>query len=249
MGSKNAASAALRWSRHRLDAVRSLSPAAIVALTLAFVIGGAGLAGAATGGNFILGKANAESSAASLSNSAGTPLALSAPSGKAPLAVNRNVMVKNLNAQYVGGLSAASLQVTGGDGFTPRGADTPFLSYTKIAATGPLPAGTYYVTATALLNVNSSDHAGFCYIAKASNPGGVISIGGGEQIGYVQAAETAAVSVAAGDALQEWCYADGTVSGSYAFNAGITAIRVLSSSGTPPATAVRPGSATTWSGK
>jgi hypothetical protein len=91
MGSKNAAVAALRWSRHCLGAVRSLSPAAMIVLTLAFLIGGAGLADAATGGNFILGKANSESSAASLSSSAGTPLALSAPPGKAPLAVNRNV--------------------------------------------------------------------------------------------------------------------------------------------------------------
>jgi hypothetical protein len=150
-------------------------------------------------------------------------------------------MVKNLNAQYVGGLSAASLQATGGDGFTPLGTNTPLLSFTKIVSTGPLAAGTYYVTATALLHVVAGDNAGFCYVAKASNPAGAISLGGNEQIGYVQAAETAAVSVAAGGAFQEWCYADGNVSGSYAANAGITAIRVLSSSGTPAASTVRTG--------
>jgi len=183
------------------------------------------------------------SSAASLSTSAGTPLALSAPSGKAPLAVNRNVMVSNLNAQYVSGLGAASLQATGGDGFTPPGTNTHFSSPTVVAKTGPLPAGTYYVTATALLVVNSGNNAGLCYIAKASSPNSTISLGGGNQTGYVQAAETAAVSVAAGDALQEWCYSHSYVSGPFATDAGITAIRVLSSSGTPPASAVRPGSA------
>jgi hypothetical protein len=72
VGSKNIMVAVLRWSGCRLGALRSLSPAAVAALTLAFVIGGAGLADAATGGNFILGKANSESSTASLSNSAGT---------------------------------------------------------------------------------------------------------------------------------------------------------------------------------
>jgi hypothetical protein len=243
MGNKNAVVAALRWSRRRLGTVRSLSPA-VIALMLALVIGGAGLADAATGGTFILGKANAESSTASLSDSAGTPLALSAPSGKAPLSVNRNVMVKNLNAQYVGGLSAASLQATGGDGITPPGAGIGLTSGTVVAKTGPLQAGTYYVTATALLSVYPGNTGAFCYITKASNPNSGLSTGGGDQTGYMQADETAAVSVAAGDALQEWCYIFGNASGSFAYNAGIIAIRVLSSSGTPPVSAVRPGSAT-----
>ena len=243
MGSKNAA-AALRWSRHRLGAVRSLSPAAVIALTLALVIGGAGLADAATGGSFILGRANSESSTASLSNSKGTPLSLSAPSGKAPLAVNRNVLVKNLNAQYVGGLSATSLQATGGDGFTRPNTRTslPRLHVVVVATTGPLPAGTYYVTATALLYVDPPDSGGFCYITKASSPNSGLSYGGGTQASWVNAAETVAVAVAARDALQERCYASGV--NNYADNVGITAIRVLSSSGTPPVSAARPGSAT-----
>lgn len=65
-------------------ALRRVSPAA-VAVTVSLLIGGAGFADAATGGTFILGKANKETSTASLSNSKGTPLALSAPGGKAPL--------------------------------------------------------------------------------------------------------------------------------------------------------------------
>ena len=73
---------------------------------MSLLIGGAGFADAATGGTFILGKANKETSTASLADSKGTALALSAPAGRAPLAVNRNVVVKNLNAQYLGGLTA-----------------------------------------------------------------------------------------------------------------------------------------------
>jgi len=62
---------------------RPVSPAA-VAVTVSLLIGGAGFADAATSGNFLLGKANKETSTASLANSRGTPLALSAPAGKAP---------------------------------------------------------------------------------------------------------------------------------------------------------------------
>jgi hypothetical protein len=50
----------------------------------------------------------------------------------------------------------------------------------------------------------------------------------------VQAAETVAVSVTAGETLQEWCQSGG-FNGSDAANAGITAIRVLFFTGTPPA--------------
>lgn len=124
MNVKTAAMAPLNWGRHYLGAVRSLSPAAVIAVILALVVGGAGFADAATGGNFILGKANSENSTASLSNSRGTPLKLSAPANVAPLAVNGPAMVANLNANYLGGLSASDLQPTGGDGFT-LGNNTP----------------------------------------------------------------------------------------------------------------------------
>jgi hypothetical protein len=115
---KTAMTAPLRWGRHCLSAMRSLSPAAVIAVTLALLVGGAGFADAATGGTFILGKANYESSTARLSNSKGTPLSLSAPANVAPLEVNGSAMVANLNANYLGGLSASDIQATGGDGFT-----------------------------------------------------------------------------------------------------------------------------------
>jgi hypothetical protein len=76
----------------------------------------------------------------------------SAPSGAAPLAVNSKTVVRNLNAAYVGGLSAGSLQATGGDGFTRPGTGTPIgITTERIVGMGPLPVGTYYVTGTALL--------------------------------------------------------------------------------------------------
>jgi hypothetical protein len=215
-------------------AVRSLHPAAASALTLAFVIGGAGLADAATGGTFILGKANKESSTASLASAKRTPLSLVAPSGTAPLAVNRKVMVKNLNANYVTGLSAAQLKTVGGDGISKTSISIGG-PQVKVAGTGALPAGTYYVTATAWLDVAAGDNYGLCYIARGSAKFTQLTTGGGNTPGgHLQAAETLAVKVKAGDSLQEWCYAGGS-NGSAVINAAITAIRILSSSGTPPA--------------
>ena len=245
MNVKNAAMGALRWSRHGVRAVRSLSPLAAFGLVAAVVLGGAGVASAANGGNFILGHSNTETLKSTLSNSNGTPLQLNASPGNPPLKVNSSVQVPSLNASEVGGLSSSKL-VAGGDGFTATATDTPISStYTKIAGTGALAAGTYYVTGTALLAVATGDIEGYCYIAKGSATGTALSYGGAEQEGFIQAAETLAVSVTAGDTLQEWCGTDST-NGSVAYNAGITAIRVLSSSGTTPAhaahsRAARPG--------
>ncbi|HYK30685.1 MAG TPA: hypothetical protein VEV63_01950 [Streptosporangiaceae bacterium] len=205
-----------------------ISPAA-VAVALSLLIGGAGFADAATGGTFILGKVNKETSTASLADSKGIPLALSAPAGKAPLAVNRDRMVKNLNSQYLGGLTATALAETGGEGFTrPTGQDTPIGTVpTAVASTGKLPAGTYYVSATAYLSVPTHDVTAACWIAKASAPSNRFNLGAG-LVGDYTVAETAAVNVSSGDALQEMCDTGGT--GSIAVDAGIVAIRVLSSS-------------------
>lgn len=222
-------------ARHRLGAVRSLSPAAVIAVTLALLVGGAGFADAATGGTFILGKANTERSTASLSNSKGTPLSLSAPANVAPLAVNGTTLVPNLNANYLGGQSASDLQPTGGDGFTSVSNVTPIgNSPAVVAATGALPAGTYYVTATALV---TSSWPVYCYIAKGSSPQGQLAFSTGVQQTSFQAAMTVAASVTAGDTLQELCYTPVSGQSASAGYSGITAIRILSSStGTTPAT-------------
>ncbi len=63
-----------------------------------------------------------------------------------------------------------------------------------------------------------------------------MTLGGDGEDGTAQAAETAGAAVIAGDTLQEWCRTTaGSIGSCYAYNAGITAIRVLFFSGTPPA--------------
>jgi len=59
-------------------------------------------------------------------------------------------------------------------------------------------------------------------------------VGGEEHGSYVQAADTAAVTVTAGDRVQEWCGTFGT-NGSVAVDAAITAIRIVSSHCMAPA--------------
>jgi hypothetical protein len=208
-----------------------LQPAAILAATAGLVLAGTSLAGAINGRALLLGRGNAETRTAALSNSRGTPLSLSAPKNRAPLAVNRKVMVKNLNAQDVGGLSASSLKVSGGTGFAAPNADIALAhdSYRVVAKTGRLPAGTYFVTATALIDLTVGDYQGQCALYDPGYVGG--DIGGGDGSNFIQAAESMTIRVTSGTVLSENCDVDGTGDGSEVTSAGITAIRILSSSG------------------
>jgi hypothetical protein len=76
---------------------RRHSPATVISIVAMF-IALSGTAYAATGGTFILGKANSASAVSSLSNSAGTALRLSSKAGTPPLSVSSTVQVPNLNA-------------------------------------------------------------------------------------------------------------------------------------------------------
>jgi hypothetical protein len=222
-----------RVLRRGLGAVRSVGPAT-VAVALSLIIGAAGFADAATGGTFILGRSNAEQATATLSDSKGTPLLLQAPAGKAPLAVNRSVQVRNLNAEYVGGKTAAQLESNGGAGMTITNEGIPLSpQQIQIVSTGPLPAGTYAVTATAFMDA-LGDQA-ICYLSATGGGGNAstaLSYGGGTSTGLVQATETAVVTVAAKAIVSEWCYGS---TGQSVLNAGVTATRVDSVSwGTLP---------------
>ena len=87
------------------------SPAMVVAL-VALGVALSGTAYAANGGNFVLGQANTASKVSTLTNTAGTALKLNSPSGVAPLALTSTTMVKNLNANLLGGSKVADLTST-----------------------------------------------------------------------------------------------------------------------------------------
>lgn len=92
---------------------RRPSPSLIISI-VALVFAMSGTAYAATGGTFLLGKANTASTLTALTNSTGTALSLTAPANKPPLTVSNGTQIPNLNASKLGGLPASAfLPVTG----------------------------------------------------------------------------------------------------------------------------------------
>ncbi len=89
------------------------APATVISL-IALVFAMSGTAYAATGGDFILGKANTATSVTSLTNKKGTALSLSSTSTTPPLKVSNNVQVPNLNASELGGHTSSAFLPTNG---------------------------------------------------------------------------------------------------------------------------------------
>jgi hypothetical protein len=100
-------------SASRRALARGFSPATVISIVALF-IALSGTAYAATGGTFILGKANSASAVSSLTNTAGTALRLSSAAGTPPLSVNSSVQVPKLNASLLGGNPASSFVQGGG---------------------------------------------------------------------------------------------------------------------------------------
>ncbi len=90
-------------------------PAPATAISLAaLVFAMSGTAYAATGGDFIVGKANTATSVTSLTNKKGTALSLSASPAAPPLKVSNSVQVPSLNASELDGdTSSAFLPASG----------------------------------------------------------------------------------------------------------------------------------------
>jgi hypothetical protein len=89
------------------------SPAIAISLVALF-FAMSGTAVAATGGDFILGKANTATSVTSLTSTKGTALSLSSTSTTPPMTVSNSVQVPKLNASELGGhLASAFLSVNG----------------------------------------------------------------------------------------------------------------------------------------
>jgi hypothetical protein len=146
--------------------MRTATAGAIAVLSV--LVAGVGIATASNGGSLVLGGHNAATRTTTLSDNKGTPLALVAKKGKAPLSVNSDGLVKNLNAGELGGLTAGSLSsgttsqlkfsllaVSSGDGVgvglrPPTTGKHPSFRYTSIFNTKRLAAGNYQVNASVL---------------------------------------------------------------------------------------------------
>lgn len=154
----------------------SFAAGAIAALVL-----GSGTAVAATGGKLILGRANSATSTTTITNSNGTPLALNAKSGTAPLKVNSKKAVANLNADLLDGRSASAFaSVNGQTGTieaTGQGVDKDGNGFPEvIVANAACPAGTVRtggggadLTKTGLMFVSIADQGSSWTVAVATD--------------------------------------------------------------------------------
>jgi hypothetical protein len=95
-------------------------------------------------------------------------------------------------------------------GYSANGSAASMTSFpgVLIAQTAPVVAGTYFVSASTLLVVDSGPV--FCYSTTANNQNNTHNFGGSGLAGsFQQASNTDVWSVLAGDAIQLWCYDDG----------------------------------------
>ncbi|MGZ4599323.1 MAG: hypothetical protein ACXVYY_08730 [Oryzihumus sp.] len=94
-----------------MEEVMALSRTRVVLLLAGMAVLAGGTAEAASGGTFILGRANAATTTTTLSNPYGTALSLGSPAGRPPLLVGTNTTkVPSLDADLVDGLDSSVFQ-------------------------------------------------------------------------------------------------------------------------------------------
>jgi hypothetical protein len=92
------------------SSIGMFSAGVVVAIVL-----GSGTAVAATGGKFILGRSNTESTPSTLTNSKGTALNLKSSAGTPPFTVNSSTKVPSLNSDRLDGLTSSDFALTVGE--------------------------------------------------------------------------------------------------------------------------------------
>jgi hypothetical protein len=194
-----------------------------------------GVAYAATGGTFLLGRSNSATATTTLSDSKGTPLSLSAKAGFAPLKVNSATKVVNLNVDKIDNLdSTAFLRTTGTAANSAKlagKAETAFALSTGQFAS--------IVSTTAAVPFdNSGDQVNDSMIVGVTCPAGTFLVSGG----FVQSTAAPVIaSLAVGG--NSWVVVTDGLGG----NPGATAVcynpRGAVTGGTPTANSVTAGAA------
>lgn len=183
---------------------------------LSVVVAGVGVATAANGGALILGHGNSATATTTLTDSSGTPLSLVGKSSKPPLKVNSTKQVAHLNASLLGGKSATKL-ATSGSGIQTRWLNLlklfqPISSSeadpTKVASTGKLKPGDYYVTA----NVNAYNHGSAtdvlgCFVGATNDLDDAVQYSSASSANALSLDLLAVTHVASPSKLVAYCYA------------------------------------------
>jgi hypothetical protein len=252
--------------------IRSLgTPVAVIAVGLA-VVSATGIASAATGGNFLLGKSNSANRPTVLTNTGtGPALTLHAHNNTtAPLSVGTNrTKIGNLNSDFLDGLTSSQFQrrvsgtcaagtsvtaITAGGGVTCAGAPGGYgvldylsggqslTNYPGITAASTGVLGAGNYLVTGTAMMSAGDSSG-SYCYLQNGSTAESVIVGSSTTGYSPAAVTQVLSVTGGNTVSLLCYRDGSASTTL-FDASITAIRVSSVSGSAPsiASSSNPGS-------
>ena len=105
----------------------------------------------------------------------------------------------------------------------------PFGYPTVVAQTAPIEtAGWYFISASALLNIDYEDSGAFCYAATASTGINDGNIGGSDSFGNQQASITDIFYVSSGDAVQLDCLSNVNDANTFVNNASLTATLINS---------------------
>ncbi len=173
------------------------------------LIGINAIAYAATGGNLILGHSNAANRVTKLVRTTrGPALALKVKSHQAPFTVNSTKQVAKLNASYVGGLSARSLQTRGIE-YTLPASTTPIATATYLL--GGLPAGTYFASFNVLGQMSASGDQLDCVLERTDFAERLLGYGS-NFLSFSVTSASGVVIITSGHPLQLRCFTD---TGSY----------------------------------
>jgi hypothetical protein len=110
--------------------------------------------------------------------------------------------------------------------------DVPLGTQTVILQTNPVSTtGVYFISANALLNIDASDVAAYCFVTPASSGGADGNYGGSSAVGHYQsAAITDYFFLGAGDAMQLVCFSNSSDANTYVYSASMTATLIGSAS-------------------
>jgi hypothetical protein len=114
-------------------------------------------------------------------------------------------------------------------------------SQTVVLQTSPVAtAGWYFISASALLSIDSADLAAYCYVSTVDTGVNDGNYGGSSAVGnYQQASITDYFFVGSGDAFQLVCYSNANDANTFVNNAGLTAT-LINSLDAAAAAAVKP---------
>jgi hypothetical protein len=183
---------------------------------LSVVVAGVGVATAANGGSLVLGHANSATATTTLTDTSGTPLSLVGKSSKPPLSVNSSKQVAHLNASLLGGQSASTLGTSGSGVQTKwvnlsrifHAISTSDTAATKVASTGTLKPGTYYVSvAVDAFNGDTAAAAMGCFVGPNNNLNDAVQYTGESSAPLVSVDVLAMTKIATSSKLGAYCFA------------------------------------------